>query len=401
MGANKTQIKTTFKVGLICISAYLVRYCVSGLLSVFTPGMVASGEFTKEFIGTLSSVYMLVYAIGQLVNGYLGDRIKPKFMVSIGLLLCGTSSLLFSVIDSRFLQTLVFGLMGFSLSMLRGPLVKTICENMKSEHAHICCVFLSFTGFVGPLTASLLSMIFAWNTAFAIAGSVCIAFSLVFFVVLTYYEKKKVILYRIKESKTAKQTKSGGILGLFKLENFFVYMLVGMVCEIAGSSISFWIPTYLTERLGYSAEISGILYTVITLIKAFTPFIAIFVLKAMKNKDIKMMRYAFLIATVLFVGVFFITNKYLNIVFLLLALMAVRSSSTLLWSVYIPNQSKSGLVSTLNGFLDFSGYVAASAANMLFSFTMSSVGWDGIVIMWIVLVGFGFAVSVAARKRKV
>ena len=79
--------------------------------------------------------------------------------------------------------------------------------------------------------------------------------------------------------------------------------------------------------------------------------------------------------------------------------MALRISSTLLWSVYIPNQGKSGLVSTLNGFLDFTGYLAASAASLLFSLTVSSLGWSGIVVMWIVLSAIGVVVSMLAKAE--
>ena len=79
--------------------------------------------------------------------------------------------------------------------------------------------------------------------------------------------------------------------------------------------------------------------------------------------------------------------------------MAIRASSTLLWSVYIPNQGKSGVVSSLNGFLDFTGYLAASGANMLFSFSMDSLGWDGIVIMWVILSAIGIFVTMLARKK--
>ena len=177
-------------------------------------------------------------------------------------------------------------------------------------------------------------------------------------------------------------------------------MIVSMICEIGGTTISFWIPTYLTERLGFSSDISGIFYSVITLIKAFTPFIAIFILKLMKNNDVKLMRLSFLFATLFFVGVLFLTHSYVNIIFLLISTMTLRISSTLLWSVYIPNQGKTGVVSTLNGFLDFTGYLAASGANILFSFSMDSLGWDGIVIMWIALSAIGVVPTLLARKPK-
>ncbi len=399
MAEKKIDLKRAFQVGTVCVGTYLISYYMRNLLSVSTPGMLEVGAFTKEFIGTLSSVYFLVYAIGQLINGYIGDRAKPKYMVSIGLLLCGISSVCYSVININALRIVFFGVMGFALSMLRGPLVKTICENTKSEHSHLICVFLSFTSFIGPFIASFFAIFFDWEKTFIVAGFSCIIAAFIVFIFFSIYERCGIITYRTRNDDGTPK-KRGGIIGLFKLDNFVLYMIVGMICEIGGTTISFWIPTYLTERLGFEAEISGIFYSVITLIKAFTPFIALFILKLMKNNDIKMMRLSFAFATLFFVGVLFLTNSYVNIIFLLISTMTLRVSSTLLWSVYIPNQGKTGLVSSLNGFLDFTGYLAASGANMLFSFSMDSLGWDGIVMMWIALSAIGVVTTLMARRPK-
>lgn len=394
------DLRKAFQIGIMCVGTYLISYYMRNLLSVTTPGMLEAGAFTEEFIGTLSSVYFLVYAIGQLVNGRIGDVVKPKYMVCIGLFVCGACSVGYSYVTIDALRILFFGLMGFSLSMLRGPLVKTICENTKSEHSHLICVFLSFTSFVGPFIASFLAIFFDWERTFVVAGISCIIAALAVFVLFSIYEQRGIINYRAKGDDASPKNKSG-IIRLFKLDNFVLYMIVGMICEIGGTTISFWIPTYLTQRLGFSADISGIFYSVITLIKAFTPFIAIFILKLMKNNDIKLMRFSFLFATLFFVGVLFLTHSYVNIIFLLISTMTLRMSSTLLWSVYIPNHGRTGVVSTLNGFLDFTSYLAASGANILFSFSMDSLGWDGIVIMWIALSAIGIVTTLLARKPKI
>lgn len=400
---KQRDLKRALKIGILCIGSYLVSYCMRNLLSVTTPEMTASGEFTKEFIGTLSSVYMLVYALGQLVNGSLGDRIKPKFMVSLGMSAAGIASILFALISLPFVQLLLFALMGFTLSMLRGPLVKTICENSRSEHAHFVCVCLSFVSFVGPLFASLLTMLFDWKWTFAVGGALSIVVGIFVFFMLSLFEKRGIIVSLTPTPK--KNDKSGvsgiknlGIFRLFGLHNFVFYMIVGMICEIATASISFWLPTYIAERLAFG-ELSGLLYSVISFSNSFTPFVAIFLLGLFKNNDIKMIRISFFSAAVLFVAVLLVKNPVLNLIFLALSLIAVRLSSTLLWGVYIPDQGSSGLVSTLNGFLDFTGYAAAAAANMVFSVSMAAIGWNGIVMMWIALPVIGLISSLFAKKK--
>ena len=51
-------------IGVLCSLSYLAVYYARNLLSAISPHM---GE-SKEYIGTLSSVYFAVYATGQLIN---------------------------------------------------------------------------------------------------------------------------------------------------------------------------------------------------------------------------------------------------------------------------------------------------------------------------------------------
>lgn len=389
--------KVAAGIAAVCVFTYFVSYYIRNLLSVSTPEMLTYG-FNKEFIGTLSSTYMFVYAVGQLVNGALGDVVRPKFMALIGLCSAGGVSIAFAFVTAPFLQILLFAFLGFSLSMLRGPLVKTMCENMKSEYAHVACVFLSVITSAGPLAASLFSIAFDWKGTFAVAGATGVFFAAVAFVILTAFEKKEIISYK-KLGRSKKEKRS--VFALFKLHDFFYYMLVGMICEIAGTTITFWLPTYLTERLSFDESTAGILFSSITLINSLAPFAALMILKLFGGRDKRMSGTVFAISAVSFLGVFFIEARWINILLILLALASVRLSSTLLWSVYIPDQAESGLVSTLNGFLDFSGYVAATLANLLFSFTVAFVGWGGIVLMWCALALLGIlAALLASGKRK-
>lgn len=394
----KLDQKKAIQIGTVCIFSYVASYYMRNLLSVSTPAMLETGKFTKEFVGTLSSVYFLIYAVGQLINGIIGDIVKPKTMVLTGLFSSGIVSVIFAFTHNSVVQILLFAVMGFALSMLRGPLVKTISENTLPKYARICCVFFSFASFAGPLIASFFSILFDWQMTFVAAGICSILIGPAAYITLTILERKNLISYTVTE-----KTKSNkNVFSIFKLDKFIFYMFVGALVEISTSSINFWIPTYFTERLSLNADLSKIIFSIMLLIKASTPFIALFVFKLFKERDLKMIKYVFFFAGILFVCMLTATNKYINIILFLLALMSAGSASTLLWSIYIPAQSQSGMVSTINGVLDFSGYVAASAANMVFAFTMDQIGWNGIIIMWAVLMFSGSLAAVikSIKSRK-
>lgn len=106
------MLKRAMGLGSIGIFAYIANYYLRNLLSVATPNMLKSGEYTPEFIGFLSSVYFIVYASGQLVNGLVGDMINPKHMIFIGLTVTGTVVAAFPSIPFAWVKVACFALMG-------------------------------------------------------------------------------------------------------------------------------------------------------------------------------------------------------------------------------------------------------------------------------------------------
>ena len=154
----KNETTRAVRIGGACISTYLVSYITRNVLSVSAPQMVEEAFFTKKYTGLLSSVCFIFYAVGQLINGFIGDRARPKYMVSAGLLISGLAALTVPMVQNRMVHFVCFAVMGYSLSMLRGPMTKIISENTAPGPARLLCTLLNMTCYAGPLIASLLSM---------------------------------------------------------------------------------------------------------------------------------------------------------------------------------------------------------------------------------------------------
>ena len=84
------KVQSAWRIGSLCIATYLASYVTRNILSVSTPEMIKEAFFTKEYTGLLSSVCFIFYAVGQLINGFIGDMVHPKYMIIMGL---GVSSI--------------------------------------------------------------------------------------------------------------------------------------------------------------------------------------------------------------------------------------------------------------------------------------------------------------------
>ena len=393
--SSATRLKRAFSIGIVCIFSYLVSYYSRNLLSVSSPAMVESGLYTKDFLGLLSSVYMITYAAGQLVNGIMGDILNPKRMVGAGLLGTGLISILFPFLPRGIFQVICFALFGFALSMLRGPLVKIISENTSKNHSRTICTFFSVASFAGPFVASLLSIVFPWKSVFVVAGCLTAVICIAAFSVLSVFERKGYISYTSGKNQGLK-----GVLQVFKIERFIFYMVVGAVIETAITAVSFWVPTYLTEQLGFPAELGNSIYAVIFFFKGLMPFLSLALFRLSKENDVLLMRIFFGLATVFYLGVAFVPHPWVNVVLLAFALMSVGCAGALLWSIYIPGMGKTGKVSSINGILDCSGYIVAAVCNAVFGLVAQYLSWTGVVLLWAGIVAVGLIAAFTQRKGK-
>ena len=95
----KKEVQNAILIGVMCSIAYLAVYIARNVLSAVSPQMIESDAFgtdTQKFIGNVSSTYFITYALGQLINGAIGDKIKGKYMIAAGLLMAGVTNFLFA-----------------------------------------------------------------------------------------------------------------------------------------------------------------------------------------------------------------------------------------------------------------------------------------------------------------
>ncbi len=394
---NKPAVRNAFLLGGLCSISYLAVYIARNVLGAVTPQMTESGAFTTEGIGSLSSIYFITYAVGQLINGWIGDRIKAKYMLSAGLIMAGVCNLLFSLFaQSWAVAYCAYALTGFFLSMIYGPMTKVVSENTEPIYATRCSLGYTFASFFGSPLAGVLAVVLSWQSVFLVSSSALFLMGGVCFISFSVMERKGIVTYG--KFKKARQ-KGGNIKVLFERQ-IVKFTLISMITGVVRTTVVFWLPTYTAQYLGFSSEKAAMIFTVSTLVISFTAFIAIFVYERLgRNLDLTVL-LSFIASTVFFLLVFFVKQPSLNIVFLVLAILTSNCAASMLWSRYCPSLYDTGMVSTATGFLDFVSYMAASISSTLFANSVSTIGWNGLILIWFGLVAFGVIVSLPFKRAK-
>ena len=397
---NTKEVKNALMIGIISSISYFACYFARNILSVASPDIVATTDITLEYIGPLSTANMLSYAIGQLINGIIGDKVKGKYLVSGGLLFAGISEVILGFSNSPITMIIAYSFMGFFLSMIYAPLTKLIAENTHPIHAMRCCLGLTFASFFGAPVAGVVALAFNWKSAFILCGMILIVMGAIFYLSILFFEKREIVKYR-EQTKKEKIGKSGGIKVLLK-NQIVKFSLVAVLTGIVRTSVVFWIPTYLSQHLGFSAGISATMFTIITCAQSVAPFVNnLIVYERLLKRDMnKMILLAFSASTISFVMMFVVEQPIINILFLLVALVTASGASDMLWSIYCPSLRDTGMVSSATGYLDFVSYMAAAAANLLFANAISQIGWGKLILVWAALMLVGVLISLPRKKKE-
>jgi OPA family glycerol-3-phosphate transporter-like MFS transporter len=242
------KAKRAIAIGTLCASSYLAVYFARNILSAVSPQMQADG-YSKEYIGSISANFLLFYALGQLLNGWLGDRIKARYMISFGLLFAGMANFfVYRLIDSPAVAQLLYGVMGIFLAMIYGPMTKVVAENTEEPYTVRCSIGYTFSSLFGTPLAGLLAAFFVWQGVFAVSSAVLVIMAVLCFLLFAVFEKKGIIKH-IRIDKAEKG--SGNIKLLIKrqiVKFAFVAMIdISLAWTIDRSSLSIFAKAFATR----------------------------------------------------------------------------------------------------------------------------------------------------------
>ena len=157
-GAEWTPLRVgqcATKLFLFCFLAYTCSYIGRKNFSACLPAMMEEGMLTKTVGGYITTAYMLCYGAGQMINGIIGSRIKPRFMIGTGLCGAGLCNLAMGLVPSPVYMPLIWALNGIFHSMLWAPIIRTFTDLLPAGRKEVAGTNISVSCSVGAILAFL------------------------------------------------------------------------------------------------------------------------------------------------------------------------------------------------------------------------------------------------------
>lgn len=263
---------------LVYACGYIARVNYSAALDTMKDLGVISGSIT----GTVSAVYFIAYAVGQMINGVLADKKSPFVLIIIGLSVIITSQLLMAfVYMPDFLLIVWWGINGLGQSMLWAPVFFILSNVLHSKVRFTAVTLISLStpvGKMGGYLASALSLMGGqWSTVFVTAG-VILAVVLLIFTTLFLVTKKDLIVNKPKKNVVKIENQQSLPLMKILILSGIMIALPALVCHgLFFNGAIEWIPTILSENFGQSASDSSLMTMIIPALGACGVFLCNFV----------------------------------------------------------------------------------------------------------------------------
>ena len=380
MKNNKKLLTVLILCWLTYVFAYLCRLNLSTVLDKASLGL----GVTVEYLGIASSIYFCTYAVGQLINGFVGDRVTPHKFIIFALLMTGTINVLLGIQNNPVVFLILWGTNGFCQSMFWSTLLRLLSFYSGDEEKKGVSTVMT--------TCSVVGYFLSWvvlgytlepcdfHVYFMIPGALALCLVPVWYVLSRKLEFSKAVAERNPTPPVPVVLKEIIHDRLFYV--CFLCIVVGAIRE----GTTFWLPTIFSGVLGLGND--SLLYLMLVPIAMLC---GVFFARWALGKCGDNVRSAMIATTVcstVIALILFLTSGHTSVLTVILIVLLIASMNASNWfdiSYYPMCFSERNIVATLIGIFDFASYMGASLMSGTLGVLLNRFGWRFLTLVWLML----------------
>ena len=272
---NESFTKGQRRTFLLCFACYCSAYIGRLNLSAVLGGLSQDLALSDARAGMLQTAFALVYAVGQVVNGSLIDRISARRYIAVGLLSSAVCNALFGMANSYPILLLLWALNGAAQSMLWTPVVKLMTVWFKGARRDRASFGLSLTMIIGHLAAwgasGALAAVLNWRYAFFVSAAVIALAGIAGLTLLRDRPDAGEDIEASAQSADSASNAAAGAMPIGKLigtTGLYVLLIAGVCNGFVRDGITTWAPSILANAQGGMALSSTLITLIIPAINA-------------------------------------------------------------------------------------------------------------------------------------
>ena len=392
---------------MIYFSSYVTRINYGAIIVEF----VASEGVMKSAASIITSVLFVTYGVGQLLSGFLGDRISPRKLITVGLTIAVACNLLMPLCSPQIsVMAVIWGLNGLAQALMWPPLVKILTSALTMEDYARIVPGISTSSACATIAIYLISPLIIGLSGWKMVFYVCAATAFAAVIIWTVCSKKLLsgvdfnLGNKNKATKQTEQAANSADKALWLLMP--VILLTISVQGMLRDGITTWMPTYISETFNIGSSISILTGVALPVFHMIVSLCTYGILKKMKYNVFNCMAMFFSVAAVLLLvlNLFGTSSMLVATVLIAMCIGAVHGINTL-QTCYLPTMFKGqDKVSFLAGLLNSATYVGSALSTYLFAIISEQWGWNATLLSWLLAAAAGLLLTLvctaALKKNK-
>ena len=381
---------------------YCLAYMLRVNINVVIPALAQTFDYTYTQLGLVTSLYFVTYMTGQVINGYLGDRVNSKLLILVGLVGSALCNLGVALAPSLTVLAVCWAVNGLVQSMLWAPLMKTLSVWFYGYQLGRVSFIMSFTMIIGYAASwgfsSVLVRQAGWASAFVVPAVLVLVYAVVMAVLFVGKpgngKEDTPVEKRPEQSSPASDPPS--TLAFIRMIRLPGLLLIALTQGIIREGISVWFPTIISSSGYFSSGSPWLILVIVPLINLLGVIFVRRVNHVMKSDTLRTLLLVFSLVTVsaLVLNLFQADWFGMILVVMILLLSLTYGLTPVLTSVIPFQYAHFKRVSLLAGLIDFSIYLGAAIAGVVSGWIADRYPWDRVMLLWLAAAIVGLVLAV-------
>ena len=370
---------------------YTVSYMTRINLGAMITEIVARTDMTKPMLSAAVTGSAVFYGFGQLLSGYIGDRVSPKRLVFLGLLVTAVMNLLIPLCGNHIQMAAVWCVNGLSQAFMWPPLVKLMVGLFSQSDYQRSSTTVNWGCSFGSIAIYLLSPLMinlgSWKLLFFVTAACGFIMALCWnrFCIEPVFEKTE---------KTCRT-----VPGDRKDARLFTPLLIAIMAAIVlhgalRDGVATWMPSFVSETFRLSSQVSILSGVCLPVFAIISLRLALALYQRMPGKPLHCAALVFSLGAVaaLILALVSGTSPVGAIACMAVLTGSMHGVNLMLICMVPPFFQRHGNISTVSGILNSCTHIGSAISTYGIALLSESAGWQATAFMWFLIAALGAAV---------
>ena len=372
---------------LLCL-AYFASYVMRINLSVVIVEVYTGLGKTKDDVAVILTALTIAYGLGQILCGVLGDKIKPRLMLTIGFgmaIVCNVLMFFFS--ENITVMAVIWGINGLAHAMFWPPIVKLMAQNLTEVEYSYASVRVTWGSSIATillyLGCFLLLFVIDWQTIMLICAGIGAAIMVAWIILSPKLFNSQDAKAELKTETHEPERKKPPKFVILPL----ILIMFGIIMQGAlRDGVTAWMPSYLVEEFKIPTNWSILITVVLAVFSMISFTVFDYINRRFFKNEVLCAAIIFIIATGS-AALLYLTNLFsiavLSVLFMSILVACMHGTNLMLIAIAPKRFKRSGKVSTYSGIMNACTYVGAAISTYGFAALATALGWGVTIIIWI------------------